>query len=147
MVFADAPPSALTVDQIAQKVEDAQAGAQDVQMDLKMRMQDVLSGQTQEVQGAVKLKNPNLVYAHYLKPNEQFLYINGDLAQMYQPSQNTVYRQKSAGGSGRGADLPGHGTRIKTLYRRLQSLHRSRLGGSGGFCFLSLRPPTLLSIR
>jgi outer membrane lipoprotein-sorting protein len=111
-VFAEAPP-ALTVDQIAQKVEDAQAGAQDVQMDLKMRMQDVLSGQTQEIQGVVKLKNPDLVFAHYLKPNEQFLYINGDLAQMYQPSQNTVYRQRSAAGAGAGPIYLGVGQELK----------------------------------
>ncbi|HVM32517.1 MAG TPA: outer-membrane lipoprotein carrier protein LolA [bacterium] len=95
---ADNPP-ALTVEAIAQKVADAQSAAQDVQMDLKMRLQDALSGQVQEVQGLVKLKNPDLIYAHYTKPSEQFLYINGTLAQMYQPAQNMVYRQQAADGT------------------------------------------------
>lgn len=101
-----------TLKQVCQKVEAAQTQAQDVQMDLKMRMRDTLSGQTQEVQGEVDLKSPNLVYAHYRKPTEEFLYVDGDVAMMYRPDQKMVYRQKSAGAEpvylGVGRELKGY---------------------------------------
>ncbi len=99
-VWADEAKAALTVEMISQKVADAQSKIQDVQMDLKMRMQDTLSGKTQEVEGSVVMKSPNLVYAHYKKPSEQFLYINGSMIQMYQPGQNMVYQQESPKGAG-----------------------------------------------
>ncbi|HET9870717.1 MAG TPA: outer-membrane lipoprotein carrier protein LolA [bacterium] len=98
LLGADAP-APLSLDQILDKVEAAQAAAQDVQMDLKTRMRDTMSGQTQEVQGVAMLKAPDLVYVHYQKPTEQFLYIDGALAQMYQPAQKMVYRQQAAPGS------------------------------------------------
>ncbi|MGH7739368.1 MAG: LolA family protein [bacterium] len=104
--------SGWTLQQVCQKVEAAQTQAQDVQMDLKMRMRDTLSGQTQEVQGEVDLKSPNLVYAHYRKPTEEFLYVDGEVALMYRPDQKMVYRQKSAGAEpvylGVGRELKGY---------------------------------------
>jgi outer membrane lipoprotein-sorting protein len=103
----------LTVDGISQKVAEAQSKVQDVQMDLTMQMQDVLSGKTQQVEGSVKLKSPNLVYAHYRKPSEQFLYIDGDLIQMYQPGQNMVYQQKAPEGAGAGPIYLGVGQELK----------------------------------
>ncbi len=99
-VWADEPKVKLTVEMISQKVAEAQSKIQDVQMDLKMRMQDTLSGKTQEVEGSVEMKSPNLVYAHYKKPGEQFLYIDGSRIQMYQPGQNMVYQQDAGGGAG-----------------------------------------------
>jgi hypothetical protein len=52
-VWGDETKAPLTVEMISQKVADAQSKVQDVQMDLKMRMQDTLSGKTQEVEGSV----------------------------------------------------------------------------------------------
>src|SRR5580658_6953876 len=62
----------LSVDQVSKNVEDAQAGIQDVQMDLKMEMKDSLSGTQQKVEGKVKIKSPDMVYVHYTQPTEQF---------------------------------------------------------------------------
>jgi len=91
----NAPPA---VREILEKVEKAQAAMKDVRMDLKMEVQDATSGQKQTVRGVVEMKLPDKVFTHYLKPTEQFLYINGPALQMYQPGQNTVYRQSTKKG-------------------------------------------------
>lgn len=89
----------LSVADVSKKVEDAQASVQDVQMDLSMEMKDSLSGTQQKVNGQIKIKSPNLVYVHYNKPMEQFLYVSGSLAQMYQPSEKMVYQQHNGKGA------------------------------------------------
>jgi outer membrane lipoprotein carrier protein len=103
MVLADSGKD-LSVDQVSKNVEAAQAGIQDVQMDLKMEMKDSLSGTQQKVEGKVKIKSPDMVYVHYTQPTEQFLYAGGNLVQMYQPAQNMVYQQHS--GKGQSANAP-----------------------------------------
>jgi outer membrane lipoprotein-sorting protein len=94
----------LSVDQVSKNVEAAQAGIQDVQMDLKMEMKDSLSGTQQKLGGKVKIKSPNMIYVHYTQPTEQYLYSDGDLVQMYQPAQKLVYQQHS--GKGQSANAP-----------------------------------------
>ncbi len=94
-VGAAGAPKDLSVAEVSKKVEGAQAAIQDVQMDLNMEMKDALSGAQQQVQGAIKIKSPDLVYVHYTKPTEQFLYVGGNLMQMYQPDQKMVYQQHS----------------------------------------------------
>lgn len=96
VLLADTPKK-LTVEEISQKVDAAQSGVKDAQMDLKMEMKDALSGSTQQIKGQVKIKNPDKVFVHYSEPIAQDLYVSGPLAQMYQPSQKMVYRQKSPG--------------------------------------------------
>jgi outer membrane lipoprotein-sorting protein len=126
-IWADSANNVLTVDDILQKVDDAQTKAQDVQMDLTMEMKDPLSGKTQQVQGAVKMKSPNEIYVHYFKPTEQFLYITGTLAQMYQPAQHLVYQQTSPNGANEPLYL-GVG---KELKRYAGSSHVSIVENSG----------------
>ena len=88
----------LTVTEVSQKVEEAQDAAKDVQMDLSMDMKDSLSGTSQKLKGKIKVKSPDLVYVHYTQPTEQYLYVAGSLAQMYQPGAKTVYQQHSGKG-------------------------------------------------
>lgn len=92
---ANAPPE---VKAVLDKVEEAQSTVKDVQMDLRMQVKDNVSGQKQSVRGQVKMKSPDKVYAHYTKPTEQFLYINGNTLLMYQPDQAMVYKQSAAKG-------------------------------------------------
>jgi outer membrane lipoprotein-sorting protein len=92
---ANAPPE---VKAVLDKVEQAQSAVKDVQMDLRMQVKDAVSGQKQSVRGQVKMKSPDKVYAHYIKPTEQFLYINGNTLLMYQPDQAMVYKQSAAKG-------------------------------------------------
>lgn len=89
----------LSVAEVSKKVEDAQAGVKDVQMDLNMEMKDSLSGTQQKVKGQIKIKSPDLVYVHYNQPMEQYLYVTGTMAQMYQPSQKMVYQQHNEKGA------------------------------------------------
>jgi outer membrane lipoprotein-sorting protein len=89
-----AAPKDLSVAEVSQKVEDAQESVKDVQMDLEVKMKDTLSGSEQSVRGVIQMKSPNLIYVHYTKPTEQYLYVGDDLMQMYQPAQKTVYQQK-----------------------------------------------------
>jgi len=93
---AEPTKSDLSVAQVSKNVEDAQAGIQDVQMDLKMEMKDALSGSQQQVSGKVKIKSPDRIFVHYTQPSEQFLYVEKGLVQMYQPSQKMVYQQHNA---------------------------------------------------
>ena len=95
--WADSRP-APSVEKVTQKIVAAQEGVQDVQMDLDMDMKDSLSGSTQKVRGTLQIKAPNLAFVHYTKPTEQFLYMSGGLAQMYQPDQKMVYQQREAKG-------------------------------------------------
>ncbi len=88
----------LTVSDVAQKVEGAQNSIQDAQMDLEMEMKDSLSGAEQKSRASVSMKSPDKIYAHYTKPEEQFLYVGGSLSQMYQPGQKTVYQQRTGKG-------------------------------------------------
>jgi len=64
-------------------------------MDLEMQLKDALSGTEQGMRGVVSIKNPDKMFVHYTRPDEQFLYIAKDLIQMYQPDQKTVYQQKN----------------------------------------------------
>jgi outer membrane lipoprotein-sorting protein len=84
----------MTVAEVAQKVEDAQASMQDVKMDLEVRMKDSLTGSEQSIRGVVLMKSPDLIHVHYTRPTEQYLYVGKDEMLMYQPAQKTVYRQK-----------------------------------------------------
>lgn len=127
LASADGDKNTLTVDDISQKVEAAQAQVKDVQMDLNMEMKDALSGQTQQVVGSVKMKSPNLIYVHYTKPTEQFLYVDADLVRMYQPAQHMVYRQKSQD-PGAGPVYLGVG---KELKRYIDISHVSIVENSG----------------
>ncbi len=102
-VWADSGKE-LSVDQVSKNVEQAQAGIQDVQMDLKMEMKDSLSGSQQKLTGKVKMKSPDMIYVHYTQPSEQFLYADQGLVQMYQPDQKMVYQQHT--GKGQGANAP-----------------------------------------
>ena len=95
------PKDGLTVAEVTQNVQEAQEGMKDVCMNLEMEMKDALSGQVRRVKGTISLKSANKVFVHYTKPEEQFLYAQGSLMQMYQPSQKTVYQQRV--GKGRDA--------------------------------------------
>ncbi len=106
-------PKDLSVAEVSQKVEDAQAGVKDVQMDLSMEMKDSLSGTSQKVKGQIKIKSPDLVYVHYTQPMEQSLYIDGNLAQMYQPSQKMVYQQHNGQGKDAEPIYVGVGQQLK----------------------------------
>jgi len=103
----------LTVDQVTQKVEEAQSSVKDVQMDLIMEMKDALSGQEQKTKGQIKIKSPDKVFVHYTQPSEQFLYIAGSLAQMYQPAQKMVYQQRSGKGASAGPVYVGVGKALQ----------------------------------
>jgi outer membrane lipoprotein-sorting protein len=92
VVWADGRQK-LTVEEVCQKVETAQASVKDAQMDLNMEVKDTLSGAQQNMSGRIQIKAPDLVYVHYAKPTEQFLYIDKSLVQMYQPDQKMVYLQ------------------------------------------------------
>jgi outer membrane lipoprotein-sorting protein len=78
---------------ILDKVEVAQTSVKDVQMDLRMEVKDSVSDMKQKARGKVMMKSPDKVFVHYLKPNEQYLYIDGNVLLMYQPEQGTVYKQ------------------------------------------------------
>ncbi len=95
---ADEAKKPLTVEEISEKVDAAQSGVKDAQMDLKMEMKDALSGQVQRIKGQVKIKNPDKVFVHYNEPIDQDLYVSGPLAQMYQPAQKMVYRRENKTG-------------------------------------------------
>ena len=110
-VKADA--TILTVPEVSQKVEDAQDSIDDVQMKLEMTMKDSLSGQEQHQNGLIQIKSPDKVYVHYDKPNEQFLYVNGNSMQMYQPNQKTVYVQKNVKGKDNSPFFLGVGRALK----------------------------------
>ncbi|HEY5039347.1 MAG TPA: outer-membrane lipoprotein carrier protein LolA [bacterium] len=92
-------PKELSVGDVSAKVEAAQAGAQDSQMDIVMEMKDSLSGAVQQVKGVLKTKTPDKVFVHYTKPSEQFLYVGGNLMRMYQPDQKTIYVQSGSSSS------------------------------------------------
>jgi outer membrane lipoprotein carrier protein len=106
-------PKGLTVSDVSQKVEEAQTGVQDAQMNLEMEMKDTLSGAQQKTKGALKLKSPDKVYVHYTQPEEQFLYAEGSLVRMYQPSQKTVFEQRAAKGQEAAPLYVGVGKQLK----------------------------------
>jgi outer membrane lipoprotein-sorting protein len=110
---ADSDSPALSVQEVSQKVEDAQDSVDDVQMKLEMTMKDSLSGQEQHQNGLIQIKSPDKVYVRYDKPNEQFLYVNGGSMQMYQPDQKTVYVQKNVSGKDRSPFYLGVGRALK----------------------------------
>jgi outer membrane lipoprotein-sorting protein len=112
-VKADSDVPLLTVPEVSEKVEDAQESVNDVQMKLEMTMKDSLSGQEMHQNGLIQIKSPDKVYVHYDKPNEQFLYMNGDSMQMYQPAQKTVYAQKNAKGKDNSPFYLGVGRALK----------------------------------
>ncbi len=111
--LAEETPKDLSVEEVSQKVETAQSSIQDVQMDLNMNLKDSLSGSQQNLKGVIQIKTPNFVYVHYLKPNEQFLYVNGPLMQMYQPDQKTVYQQHANEGKSQSPVYLGVGKELK----------------------------------
>jgi outer membrane lipoprotein-sorting protein len=108
-----ADSTVLSVQEVTQKVEDAQDSVDDVQMKLEMTMKDSLSGREQHQNGIIQIKSPDKVYVHYEKPNEQFLYVNGGSMKMYQPDQKTVYEQKSGKGKDRSPFYLGVGRALK----------------------------------
>jgi len=112
-VWADQPKKALSVTDVTDKVEEAQSAIQDVQMDLSMEMKDTLSGTEQKSKGTVKIKSPNKVLVHYTQPSEQFLYMVGPLAEMYQPDQKMVYQQHKEKGDTSGPVYLGVGKELK----------------------------------
>ncbi|GEM_PF-2062731 len=89
---AQAPSS---VKEVLDKIERVQTDVKNVQMDLRMEVKDHVSGQKQSTRGKVVMKNPGKAFVHYLKPTEQFLYIDGKDMQMYLPDQGTVYKQEA----------------------------------------------------
>jgi len=95
--FAD-QPKPLSVNDVTQKVQDAQDAAEDIQMRIENNMKDTLSGQEKHFHGTVQIKSSDKVFIHYEKPDEQFLYINGKSTRMYVPDQNTVYHQDAGRG-------------------------------------------------
>jgi outer membrane lipoprotein-sorting protein len=125
---ADSDDPILTVSEVSQKVEDAQDSVDDVQMKLEMTMKDSLSGQEQHRNGLIQIKSPDKVYVHYDKPNEQFLYVNGNLMQMYQPVQKTVYVQKNVKGKDNSPFFLGVGRALK---KYINTCHVSIIKVSG----------------
>ena len=111
--IAGASKKDLTVAEITQKVEEAQAAMKDVQMELSMEMKDTLSGAQQNSRGLVKMKSPDKIYVHYTKPSEQYLYIGAKLVQMYQPDQKTVYQQQKGKGKNAAPVYLGVGKELK----------------------------------
>ena len=98
VLSSDNPDLAPAVRDVLKKVEEAQTSVKDVQMDLKMTVQDLVSGQKQTFKGKVTIKQPDRVITHYTSPTEQFLYINGRSLMMYQPEQNMVYKKDAEKG-------------------------------------------------
>jgi len=94
--FAGEPARKLTVEEVLAKVDEAQTKVSDAQMDLEMEMKDTLSGSGRKMRGLVQLRDPDLVRVHYKSPDEQFLYIGGKKAQMYDPAQKMVYLQQGS---------------------------------------------------
>lgn len=88
----------LSVNEITQKIQDAQDSATSVEMRIETNMKDTLSGQEKHFRGTVQLKSPDKVFVHYEKPDEQFLYIVGNAMRMFVPVQNTVYTQDAGKG-------------------------------------------------
>jgi len=86
----------LSVEEILARVDEAQTKVSDAQMDLSMEMKDTLSGSERKMKGTVRLKDPDLVLVHYKVPEEQFLYIGGKKAQLYDPGQKMVYLQSGS---------------------------------------------------
>ncbi len=135
--FAGPSDKPLTVEEISQKVDEAQTKVTDAQMSLEMEMKDALSGAQQKMKGSVKMKSPDRIYVHYTQPEEQFLYIEGKLAQMYQPSQKTVYRQETAAGKNEAPIYLGLGKQLK---KYMGTSHVSILKNSGDEVALLLVP-------
>ena len=127
--WADSSKKDLTVEDVTNKVEEAQAAFQDAQMDLQMEMKDTVSGTQQNSKGAVKMKSPDKIFVHYTQPTEQFLYIGGNLTEMYQPDQKTLYQQHNGKGKEAAPVYLGVGKQLKkyvdiskvTLYKNSDS--------------------------
>ncbi len=95
-LWADTPKN-LLVNDIIQKVQEAQDVVKDMQMRIEINMKDTLSGQEKHFHGLVQIK-ADKVFVHYEKPDEQLLYIVGDKMKMYLPDQKTVYAQDTGKG-------------------------------------------------
>ncbi len=107
------PKKELTVAEISKNVQAAQEAAKDSQMDLVMEMKDTLSGAVQKSKGKVQMKSPDKIFVHYTQPAEQFLYVGGNLSQMYQPDQKTVYQQRQGKGKNAAPVYLGIGKQLK----------------------------------
>lgn len=103
----------LTVAEVSKKVQEAQAAAQDAQMELNTEMKDTLSGAQQKSKGKVMMKSPDKIFAHYTQPTEQFLYVDANLTQMYQPDQKTLYQQHTGKGKDSAPVYLGIGKQLK----------------------------------
>ncbi len=89
--------SALTADEIADKVQATYQGFSDLQGTFLQRATNKLSGMTQEASGRLFLKWPGRMRWEYEKPESRLFLIDGKTLWSYTPSERQVMAQDVSG--------------------------------------------------
>ena len=107
VVALDAPPStlhsppgavsALTADEVADKVQATYQGFSDLQGVFLQRATNKLSGMTQEASGRLFLKWPGRMRWEYEKPESRLFLIDGKTLWSYSPSERQAMAQDVSG--------------------------------------------------
>lgn len=92
-----APATALTVDEIADKVQATYQGFSDLQGSFFQRATNKLSGMTQEASGRLFLKWPGRMRWEYEKPESRLFLIDGKTLWSYSPSERQAMAQDVSG--------------------------------------------------
>lgn len=92
-----APATALTVDEIADKVQATYQGFSDLQGSFLQRATNKLSGMTQEASGRLFLKWPGRMRWEYEKPESRLFLIDGKTLWSYSPSERQAMAQDVSG--------------------------------------------------
>lgn len=89
--------SALTVDELADKVQATYQGLSDLQGTFLQRATNKLSGMTQEASGRLFLKWPGRMRWEYEKPESRLFLIDGKTLWSYSPSERQAMSQDVSG--------------------------------------------------
>jgi outer membrane lipoprotein carrier protein len=98
--FSDPAPlaaTALTADEIADKVQATYQGFSDLQGSFLQRATNKLSGMTQEASGRLFLKWPGRMRWEYEKPESRLFLIDGKTLWSYSPSERQAMAQDVSG--------------------------------------------------
>ena len=91
------PESALTADEVADRVQATYQGFSDLQGVFLQRATNKLSGMTQEASGRLFLKWPGRMRWEYEKPESRLFLIDGKTLWSYSPSERQVIAQDVSG--------------------------------------------------
>ncbi|MDD5559152.1 outer membrane lipoprotein chaperone LolA [Candidatus Methylomirabilis sp.] len=91
------PVSALTADELADKVQATYQGFSDLQGIFLQRATNKLSGMTQEASGRLFLKWPGRMRWEYEKPESRLFLIDGKILWSYSPSERQAMKQDMSG--------------------------------------------------